>query len=925
MAEPPPVNDATMRGGSPVCCPSPDQTTLLADNLAMDTSGSSQPTPVQLNESRFGGGSSLRSSPTTSEIEAATAAAAAVVANNTPLQQERRQQDDDDPLGRGKRKSPVGTTTARNKKTKKTQTKIKLGCRIYSTRKTLFLCGLLNENQQNAIRSFPQNFRLHGTVKSGKGTSGYNVEYDLFPAGDKLCRGVLRNRMVTLKEGEEEIDQPDSVEAMAEIQEEEEEKKKRQSVYHQSIDGFGSLSKEEMETAKLFEMKYGNGDNEVIEWEILPDNVHITEDNDHMEWPDDLELKKDINFDDNNALADIFFNDFFPCITGHAKLIDEFHTDMRSPMFQTVQDEKIAFHQERDEDPDWVVKQCYLLMIAAVTEAEIGVDNLWKRGESGGRHKHPDFGQYVPKNVFKAFTCAAAFVFTNRKWWYADKRDRDWDIFIPVLESFNEKRRALFHSVLLMLDESMSAWKPKTSKTGGLPNLTNEPRKPVDLGSQLRNGVECFTGVLAFQDVFMGPEKQRKKKYYYSDVDAMLREPTSLPKKEDMSAHTSEVLRQVEGAGLPVGGWVGGDAWFGSVMTVVELKKRLGVHSTFIVKNNKNYFPMEVLYNVLKEARHGSHPAGHWVVMRAVISHVPVIAIAYAWSQKGVSYFISTCGKTTPSPHKYEAKFEDDWGNTSFREIPRPDILHVLYEYVPLIDEHNKSRQSILAMEKRWQTRNPWFRLITTIVGMSIVDMYRLYRHHKIKVDGWTPQQVDALRIIRFTDLICGNLRSWKYQHRRKTIQGREKPVLDRIRDKEGNTTTEPTSWQKDNRNNTVGNPITHHCFICRRYLTDKGTTVYRKTSHWCKDCHMPLCEKSRVGLDGGRDLSCVDKHCCSDDEVFACSGMFNKNTAVPKDKQISLHPRRSLHKDYNCNKVFVFGCDLVLATMMMITGVYWT
>jgi len=83
-------------------------------------------------------------------------------------------------------------------------------------------------------------------------------------------------------------------------------------------------------------------------------------------------------------------------------------------MFQTVREEKIHFHQEGvDEDPDWVVKQCYLLMIAAVTEAEVGVDNLWKRGESGGRHKHPDFGQYVPKNVFKAFSCAAAFVFAE--------------------------------------------------------------------------------------------------------------------------------------------------------------------------------------------------------------------------------------------------------------------------------------------------------------------------------------------------------------------------------------------------------------------------------------------------------------------------------------------------------------------------------
>jgi len=859
----------------------------MDEDTVSEAASQRRPSPIQLSTSRFSSTTSLL---TATEIQAATAAAAAALNNNnnaTP------QQEVDDPLGRGKRRSPVGTTTARKKKMKKTQTKIKLGCRIYSTRKTLFLCGLLNENQQNAIRAYPQNFRLHGTVKSGKGTSGYNVEYDLFPAGDKLCRGVLRNRMVTLKEGEEEIELPDSIEAMAQIEGDEEEKKKKASIYHQSLKTFTDLSTEEVESAKLFEMKYGNGDNDVIEWEmILGDNEHITEDNDHMEWPDDLQVKKDINFDDSKDLAAIFFEDFFPCIQGHAKLIDEFHMDVRSPMFQTVQDEKIMFHQEGEEDPDWVVKQCYLLMIAAVTEAEVGVENLWKRGESGGRHKHPDFGQYLPKNVFKAFSCAAAFVFAEKKWWYADKRDRDWDIFTPVLDSFNEKRRALFHCILLMLDESMSAWKPKTSKTGGLPNLTNEPRKPVDLGSQLRNGVECFTGVLAYQDVVMGPEKQRKKKYYYSDVESMLRETTSLPKKEEMSAHTAEVLRQVEGSNLPRGGWVGGDAWFGSVMTAVEVKKRLGVYSTFIVKNNKNYFPMEVLHRVLK-ACHGNHPAGHWVVMRAVISHVPLLAIAYAWSQKGVSYFISTCGKTTPSPHKYEAKFEDDWGNTSFREIPRPDVLHVLYEYVPLIDEHNKSRQSILALEKRWQTRNPWFRLITTIVGMSVVDMYRLYRHHKIKVDGWSPQEVDTLRIIRFTDLICGNLRPWKYQHRR-TIQG-TKPVLERIRDKYGNTTTEPTGWQRDNRNSSVGNPITHHCFICRRYLTDKGTTVYRKTSHWCKDCHMPLCDKSRVGLDGGRELSCVDEHCCTEEDEFACKGvMFNKNKAVSKSKQVSLHPRRS-------------------------------
>jgi hypothetical protein len=72
----------------------------------------------------------------------------------------------------------------------------------------------------------------------------------------------------------------------------------------------------------------------------------------------------------------------------------------------------------------------------------------------------------------------------------------------------------------------------------------------------------------------------------------------SLPNSPDMQAHTAEVLRQVEGASVRRGGWVGGDAWFGSVMTAVEVKKRLGVHSTMIIKGNTHLFPMKVLHAI---------------------------------------------------------------------------------------------------------------------------------------------------------------------------------------------------------------------------------------------------------------------------------------------------------------------------------------
>ena len=64
-----------------------------------------------------------------------------------------------------------------------------------------------------------------------------------------------------------------------------------------------------------------------------------------------------------------------------------------------------------------------------------------------------------------------------------------------------------------------------------------------------------------------------------------------------------------------------------------------------------------------------------------------MIALVYAWSKKGRSYIISTCGSTEPHPEPYVTSFEDDWGNTSFKELPRPKLAHFLYDYLPLIDD----------------------------------------------------------------------------------------------------------------------------------------------------------------------------------------------------------------------------------------------
>jgi hypothetical protein len=93
-----------------------------------------------------------------------------------------------------------------------------------------------------------------------------------------------------------------------------------------------------------------------------------------------------------------------------------------------------------------------------------------------------------------------------------------------------------------------------------------------------RNNVECISGMLVCQDVVQNPEQQSRKAFHG--------EKSSLPGNPLITAHAAEVLREVDGAKAPEGGWVGGDTWHGSMMSVVETCTWKKVHLTFMMKNN---------------------------------------------------------------------------------------------------------------------------------------------------------------------------------------------------------------------------------------------------------------------------------------------------------------------------------------------------
>jgi hypothetical protein len=261
-------------------------------------------------------------------------------------------------------------------------------------------------------------------------------------------------------------------------------------------------------------------------------------------------------------------------------------------------------------------------LISGATEIENGVDNLWKKGATTGRRNYPDFGQYMAKNMFKAFKSAAHFFWASKEYWFTDPHDLTWDVFLPCLSKFNERRNNLVQTLMRILDEGMYGWRPKTTMTCGLPKLTWEPRKPVPLSTLFGNGVEASTGILVYQSVVQHAEVMKQVLYYA--------ERSSLSNGVKIGAHTAEVLRQVEGVDVVGGGWVGGDAWFGSVLTAVEVKVRLNVFSTWIIKGNHAFYPMKALHAILKD-RFETKISGQWVSMTAVIGG-PVFLLEPKWS-----------------------------------------------------------------------------------------------------------------------------------------------------------------------------------------------------------------------------------------------------------------------------------------------------
>jgi hypothetical protein len=112
---------------------------------------------------------------------------------------------------------------------------------------------------------------------------------------------------------------------------------------------------------------------------------------------------------------------------------------------------------------------------------------------------------------------------------------------------------------------------------------------------------------------------------------------------------------------------------------------------------------------------------------------IPLIALGYRYSRKTVLFFVmSSAAGSTKLGNPYKMKYTDGFGNLCERNVDRPEVISKFFEDSNVIDTHNHVRQFELAFEKKWLTKDPFFRLTTTIIGMCVTDAWRLASVHKL-------------------------------------------------------------------------------------------------------------------------------------------------------------------------------------------------
>jgi hypothetical protein len=244
---------------------------------------------------------------------------------------------------------------------------------------------VLSPNQwQHIPQDIGNSYPLFGKVIGGGGNKtakkGWVIKLDILPVDDNnKVLNVTRSKLSVLVPGEDKNVEKHLMqsEKLHQIISKEEEKKKKMSPMNKCQAEFAALSKAVHAEATVFQMTYGENPSNCLDWEILGYQEHHI---DNAFIPPTSSNVVNFCFDFEAPLEENLFDHIFPSVTGHAAILDKYLAGPRASYYETIKNHKITFFDDSEPDPDWKIKQCYVLIIATAAELENGVGNLWKSG-----------------------------------------------------------------------------------------------------------------------------------------------------------------------------------------------------------------------------------------------------------------------------------------------------------------------------------------------------------------------------------------------------------------------------------------------------------------------------------------------------------------------------------------------------------------
>lgn len=130
---------------------------------------------------------------------------------------------------------------------------------------------------------------------------------------------------------------------------------------------------------------------------------------------------------------------------------------------------------------------------------------------------HPGFEQYMTLKRFRAITTATLATCGDPD---AAGQDRWWEIR-RLVDNFNQNRLLnVVKSEILIPDEAMSPYQPRTTPTGDLPHLSYVERKPKKLGTEFKCIADGTHGLMLYLEIQEGKDSMATKRFRAKDTAA---------------------------------------------------------------------------------------------------------------------------------------------------------------------------------------------------------------------------------------------------------------------------------------------------------------------------------------------------------------------------------------------------------------------